>query len=91
MNLRKVDYRVKQNSKDMGLAQPRLDYDVVLIQRDGQRDCRISSGLWPVGCSTGSIAHGQYGHDISCLFSTPDIVKIMFYIDIMCRQFTFCF
>lgn len=29
--------RVKENSKEMGLAQPRLDYDVGLIQRDGQR------------------------------------------------------
>lgn len=29
--------RVKENSEEMGLAQPRLDYDVGLIQRDGQR------------------------------------------------------
>lgn len=30
-------WRVKENSEEMGLAQPRLDYDVGLIQRDGQR------------------------------------------------------
>lgn len=53
---------VKQNSEDMGLAQRRLDYDVGLIQRDGQRDCRIKSGLWSVGCTTaaGSNACTQY-------------------------------
>lgn len=28
--------RVKQDSEDMGLAQTRLDYDVVLIQGDGR-------------------------------------------------------